>query len=207
MTESTNILIPRTPAEKLEVLTKARAIVDTNFGQSAWVKVVNETAQYCLYGAVECAMGYDLEGELRETIELEKALGGDEGAEYWKDALEDPEDYGFGPSSKYDRVVNECSLTTTMYDAAIRSGTVRDSIFIQRINAAEAREKEAIRATFSCYPPDIDTDARFDEYIDFNLMTWKTSVLQSLNDDQGREAVLKVLDEAIEGLKAEVAAG
>ena len=169
---SDDILIPRTPQEKLEVLTKARETLSTNFGQRAWVKMVDGTEQYCLYGAIEAAMGHDLKGELLQAAEYNGA---------------------------YDKEVDSCSLTNTMYRAAVESGSI-NPFHMKRIEALESNDQKLIASAF----PYDNIQFLMGDGAALRKMDEKRNALQAINDDQGKEAVLAVVDAAIEALRVEV---
>lgn len=108
-----------------------------------------------------------------------------------KSAGLDPED-----EHKSDAVISTCSLTSTMFDAL----PVRNK---HRVQA----EKE-IRRTIEDheirvrnYNPDLYYTRKPDEgaLLD-TIMALKVVALQSVNDEQGRAAVLRVVDKAIEAL-------
>lgn len=195
MTDTNPILIPRTPAEKLEVLTKARALLETNFGKHNWVCVIDEVEHYCLYGAIETAMGYDLLGELMEVVPEKAELNQVDEDEILKSPTE------FFEPDHHDDDVSECSLTSTMYETALKTGFASISHH-RKILALESGEMSRIEMEYK-YRPKSSIYAMM-ENPESEIMRLKVESLQHMNDRMGQKAVLEVLDATIEELRAEV---
>ena len=169
-----NIITPTTPEQKLKVLKDARAKLKNGFTRYAWCKLIDGVEHYCLYGAVEAAMGYDLVAMLRDEVEQQMTyrdeMSAEEEEHQLREWMRNPEDLNYNP--ELDDEVSACSLTTTMYEAGVKCGVVTP------MTEEQAKGKMP--------------------------MTWKVSRLQAVNDSKGLEAVLEVLDQAIEDLQAEV---
>lgn len=92
---------------------------------------------------------------------------------------------GAYPGSGRDKNASACSLTSTMFDA------------LPKKHGGRAELKEYIEELD-------DGDRRSDEYKEAQILSYKASILQSLNDDEGKTAVLRVLTTAINRLKKEI---
>lgn len=98
-----------------------------------------------------------------------------------------------------DEMVSKCSLTSTMFEA------------IPKLNKHRLRALHKIEQTRINNENDIKryTNKGYDPYdyalseleLDEEIMRIKVQALQSINDGQGRAAVLRVLDKAIRGLE------
>lgn len=209
----TELKIPQTPAEKLEVLQKTRDILaNDGWTKNAWVAFIDGAEKFCLYGAVEASMGAPLVEELKSLMVdgvEERRDYEDYGLEFNADDfvkrfMKDSRDYVDAFEGKgYDGHVDSCSLTTTMFDAAAEA--MPDNRYIQDAVRNMARTDEEILQTRGYYGP--QAAETYLQMVRAGEMGMMRSALQSINDNaEGVDAVLEVVDAAIEKLKAQVEA-
>lgn len=188
----TNTSIPNTNEERIEVLEKALEIVKTNWSSSFWIEVVDGTENYCLYGAVEKAMGVDFKDYIVEAVDLPE--------EYEDEDIEwDNYDAEF---SKLDKLVNKCNLTETMYKASMLLG--HETRWSKAL--AHLAEGDENKAAATLYPLAHPKNAKesFERFIKDGTNKLMTTHLQGLNDSGSRNEVIAILEEAIRMLKAGV---
>ena len=141
---------PLTAKQKLAVLKKARALLDTNYGSGEWHAFINGVETFCLYGALEAVTGLH-------------------------------------PSSVNDKVISQCSLTSTLFDAIpnVSKGRVHSiALFQQRADAAMESGNAQQAAKYANW-----------------VQSEKVAALQCLNDNAGKEAVIALVDETIKRLE------
>lgn len=106
---------------------------------------------------------------------------------------------GIGASSANDTTISQCSLTSTMFDA------ISDSNPIKKLAKKEIKQvQERFKKNRASAIPEQShwyTEAREAA----EILDTKVAFLQTLNDDKGRAAVLRVLDKAILNLKQQIA--
>lgn len=182
--------IPTSPSEKIQVLKKARRLLEDGYTPSNWYAVINGAEYFCLYGALQASMGVNHEEELEEFF-LDMIDQGDTGMdlEELKDSyLECPTDAGYEPS-QYDKVISKCSLTSTMYEASgLDDRTVNDAI---SMSDEEFRRK---------YPYHHGRHLNKDD----RIMHFKVRALQRLNDEGNQDKVLAVIDAAIKAYEEQM---
>lgn len=62
-------LIPTTPAEKIVVLKRAKEMLEAgHWAKGGWRKVVNAIEGFCIYGAIEQAMGIPVDSRSDEIV-------------------------------------------------------------------------------------------------------------------------------------------
>lgn len=57
-----------TPKQKLEALKEARALLETNYGRDAWVKLIGGVERFCMYGAMEKVLDLPPRGQSDQYI-------------------------------------------------------------------------------------------------------------------------------------------
>jgi hypothetical protein len=204
MTTNT-INIPTTPAEKLEVLQKTRDLLaNDGWTKNAWVAFIDGTEKFCLYGAIEHSMGAPLVDDLKHEMEtLQDRYNefnmGDPAEGFLKDSRDYVEAF---EGAGYDHHVDQCSLTTTMFNAAAEAMPNND--FIKKVvHEMNLTDKQILEKK---HPWDLLSDKEYLELFHSSIMNRMRSALQSINDTRDIDEVLAVVDGAIEKLRAEVAA-
>lgn len=184
-----NDTAPRTNSEKLVVLKNARNLLNIGHAKQAWFNMIDGVESYCLYGAVEEAMGLNVKKRVYEDAE-EFYSSEDEQIESVISQVIDQQEFIFIDD---DVVVDECSLTSTMFQAWLDSASDARIEFwrkgsLHKQNAYGAAMGEVIGG------------------YDYGQVFWMRHILQQENDYSTKEAILAVVDKAIENLEALVAA-
>lgn len=190
----TTPITPRNNSEKLRVLKDARNLLSIGHARGMWFKMIDGIEAYCLYGAIEEAMGRNVKSRVKDMIMNDEFcdpdLDWESDAEYAIDYNSENQTNMFHPD---DLEVDACSLTSTMFRAWL------DTAPTDRIEKWSKGSQ---------YQQNLYTDAI--RGLEYGTVVSGTSsmryILQSENDDNTQKAILAVVDKAIENLEALVAA-
>lgn len=179
--------VPETKREKLKVLKEARKKLEAGFLKGGWFKEIDGLHSYCLYGALEAAMGLDFHQVAERSKQPEEFLVG----------FADDQDTIM---VEMDKVVSGCSLTETLFAAAKPNNEYAKAVY-----AYDAEGADGVLESCNHWILTVEHRDKRGEELDAAIkgdlyMFWKTRALQEINDKQGKNAVLEVMDKAIADL-------